>query len=66
VVSLIKIWYYGLDIHQIGCHMVIHEYSQQDWFWVLYTMAGVGIPLSFDLLKDWIKARRASSGSQTH
>ena len=30
VVSLIKIWYYGLDIRQIGCHMVIHDYSQQD------------------------------------
>lgn len=45
VVSLIKIWYYGLDIQQIGCHMVIHEHSQEDAFWVLYTIAGVGIPL---------------------
>ena len=42
VVSLLKIWYYGLDIRQIGCHMVIHEYSQQDWFWVAYTIAGTG------------------------
>lgn len=45
VVSLIKIWYYGLDSRQIGCHMVIHDYSQQDFFWILYTLAGVGIPL---------------------
>ena len=68
VVSLIKIWYYGLDIHQIGCHMVIHEYSQQDCFWILYTIAGVGIPLGFTILNDKIKERireyRASSGSQ--
>ena len=55
-VSLIKIWYYGLDIRQIGCHMVIHDYSQQDWFWVLYTIAGVGLPL----LGTWLyeQARR--------
>jgi hypothetical protein len=45
VVSLLKIWYYGLDPRQIGCHMVIHDYSQQDLFWILYTVAGVGIPL---------------------
>ena len=45
VVSLLKIWYYGLDPRQIGCHMVIHDYSQQDLFWILYTIAGVGIPL---------------------
>ena len=64
VVSLVKIWYYGLDIHQIGCHMVIHEYSQQDWFWVLYTIAGVGIPLSLNRLKDWVKLKRASSSSR--
>ena len=68
VVSLLKIWYYGLDIHQIGCHMVIHEYSQQDLFWILYTIAGVGIPLGFNWLSDqisnWFRARRASSASQ--
>ena len=34
-VSLLKIWYYGLDPRQIGCHMVIHDYSQQDYFWIL-------------------------------
>ena len=45
VVSLIKIWYYGLDMQQIGCHMVVHEHSQEDAFWLLYTIAGIGIPL---------------------
>ena len=68
VVSLLKIWYYNLDFHQIGCHMVIHEYSQQDYFWVLYTVSGVGIPLGCTWLSEQvsrkIKERRASSGSQ--
>lgn len=41
-VSLLKIWCYGLDIRQIGCHMVIHKYSNTDLFWILYTIAGVG------------------------
>ena len=54
VVSLIKIWYYGLDIRQIGCHMVIHDYSQQDYFWVLYSIAGVGIPLLFTWLSGQV------------
>ena len=69
VVSLIKIWYYGLDIRQIGCHMVIHDYSQQDCFWILYTIAGVGIPLAWTWLyeKACLKVReyRASSAAQS-
>ena len=44
VVSLLKIWYYGLDWHQIGCHMVIH-FNHLDFFWVLYSVAGVALPL---------------------
>ena len=67
-VSLLKIWYYELDFRQIGCHMVIHDYSQQDLFWILYTVAGVGIPLGFTWLSEKIRrslrARSASSGSQ--
>jgi hypothetical protein len=68
VVSLLKIWYYGLDPRQIGCHMVIHEHSQEDWFWVLYTIAGVGLPILGIWLYEKGKARfkeyRASSASQ--
>ncbi|MBQ6768923.1 MAG: acyltransferase family protein [Prevotella sp.] len=45
LVSLLKIWYYGLDPQQIGCHMVIHEHAKEDCFWILYTIAGVGVPL---------------------
>ena len=68
VVSLMKIWYYGLDIRQIGCHMVIHEYSQQDLFWILYTIAGVCIPLGCtwisEKISEKIKASKASSDTQ--
>lgn len=44
-VSALKIWWYNLDPKQIGCHMVIHFNSQQDVFWMLYTVVGVGLPL---------------------
>lgn len=46
-VSLLKIWYYGLDIKQIGCHLVIHDYATTDYFWILYSIAGAGIPLAW-------------------
>ena len=46
LVSLLKIWYYGLDPRQIGCHMVIHDYAKDDLFWILYSVAGVGVPLA--------------------
>lgn len=61
VVSLIKIWYYGLDIQQIGCHMVIHDHSQEDAFWILYTIAGVGIPLGCTWLVEKWKTKRQSN-----
>ena len=63
-VSLLKIWYYGLDPRQIGCHMVIHDYSQQDYFWILYTIAGVGIPLFGTWLASLIRGCKASSEFQ--
>ena len=68
VVSLLKIWYYGLDPKQIGCHMVIHEHSQEDQFWILYTIAGVALPLIgiwlYEKGKEMIKGYRASSSVQ--
>ena len=44
-VSALKIWWYGLDPAQIGCHMVIHYRNHEDLFWILYTVAGVALPL---------------------
>ena len=45
LVSALKIWYYGLDWGQIGCHMVVHNNSQTDLFWILYTIVGTAVPL---------------------
>ncbi len=66
IVSLLKIWYYGLDPRQIGCHMVIHEHAKEDCFWILYTLAGVGVPLLFTWGYRRVKAQwqKASSESQ--
>ena len=50
-VSLLKIWWYDLPFAQIGCHMVIHDY-RPDFFWIVYTAAGVALPLL------WIAAYR--------
>ena len=44
LVSLMKIHYYDLDFGQIGCHMVIHH-NNTDFFWVLYSIVGVAVPL---------------------
>ena len=46
VVSVLKILYYGMDWGQIGCHMVIHDHSADDLFWLLYAFAGLTIPLT--------------------
>lgn len=43
-VSALKIAAYGLDWRQIGCHMVIHDFND-DHFWILYSIAGVALPL---------------------
>lgn len=52
LVSLVKIWWYGLDFAQIGCHMVIHQYASDDLFWVAYTVVGVAVPVVWKLLYD--------------
>ncbi len=44
LVSLVKVIYYGLEWEQIGGHMVVREHLH-DWFWVPYTIVGVGLPL---------------------
>jgi hypothetical protein len=48
--------------------MVIHEHSQEDLFWIAYTVAGVGLPLALywiqEKLSKKIKGYRASSAAQ--
>lgn len=63
VVSLIKIWYYGLDWLQIGCHMVIHEHSQEDLFWIFYSIVGVGLPLGVNYLYHKLRTRVCRNAS---
>lgn len=55
-VSVLKIWWYGLDWEQIGCHMVIHDHHE-DVFWILYTIAGVGLPLLWMTIYNRIKSK---------
>lgn len=62
VVSLLKIWYYGLDFRQIGCHMVIHYANHDDLFWVAYSIAGVALPL---LGLEAVRAMRRKRGLKT-
>jgi fucose 4-O-acetylase-like acetyltransferase len=58
-VSLLKIWYYGLDFAQIGCHMVIHYRNHDDLFWLAYSVAGVALPLLAVALIRRARAHRA-------
>lgn len=44
-VSLFKIWWYGLEPEQIGCHMVIHYNNHEDLFWLVYTVVATALPL---------------------
>lgn len=57
LVSLLKIHYYDLDLLQIGSHMVIH-YNNTDFFWVLYSIVGVGMPLAIIYTWRLIMRRR--------
>lgn len=45
LVTVLKIWYYGLDWAQISTHMVVHFNSQTDAFFLLYTIVGTALPL---------------------
>lgn len=56
VISAIKILWYGLPWGQIGCHMVIHEHHG-DYFWILYTIVGVGLPLMWIYCYNTLKIK---------
>lgn len=45
LINPLKILWYDLEWGQMGCHMVIHHNNHDDLFWILYTIAGVGVPL---------------------
>lgn len=69
LVSMIKVSVYGLDWQMIGGHPVV-QHEVGDYFWILYAIVGVYIPLipiavwkvvngehKFNLLnpKDWLR-----------
>lgn len=47
IVSLIIIKYYGLPIEQLASFPVIQKH---DWWWIAYSIVGVGVPLSIKYL----------------
>lgn len=61
IVSLIKIWYYGLEWGYIGCHMVV-QHNTDDLFWLPYTIVAIVVPLGwnhcYNKLKDNILRAR--------
>jgi len=46
--SLIKIWIYGLPINNLSSYTVIYEHNS--YFWVIYTIIGISIPLLVNFL----------------
>lgn len=44
LVSMIKVGVYGLPWNMVGCHPVIFT-DEGTWFWILYVIVGVGLPL---------------------
>ena len=58
IVTAIKIAYYGLDWGQMGTHMVVHEHSTDDAFFLLYTVVGVVVPLALAwVMKNWFRKK---------
>ena len=46
--SLIKIWIYGMPFDYLESYTVI--YDNNTWFWLLYTIVGITIPLFLDFI----------------
>ena len=46
--NLIKIWIYGLPINNLSSYTVIYE--RNSYFWVIYTIIGISIPLLVNFL----------------
>lgn len=46
--NFLKIWIYGLPIEQLASYTVIYDYNS--WYWLIYTIIGVNIPLLIHFL----------------
>lgn len=66
IVALLQIFVWNLEWEQIGCHMVIHNAETSNYLWILYSIAGVCIPLAWKYYYDKICTKhflRSSSQS---
>lgn len=61
IVNALKIFIYGLDPRMISCYPVI--WVRNEWFWVVYTICGVAVPLFVNAwyfrIKGYIIAKRS-------
>ena len=53
VTELLEVRYYHLPIQMVGCHTVIPP--MDNWFWIIHTCSGVGIPILIALAYQSIK-----------
>lgn len=54
--NLIKIWIYGLPINNLSSYTVIYECNS--YFWVIYTIIGISIPLFVHFLYNRLFLRK--------
>ena len=54
--NLIKIWIYGLPINKLSSYTVIYE--RNSYFWVIYTIIGISIPLLVNFLYNRLFLRK--------
>ncbi len=43
LISIVKVWHYDLPVERLSAFPVISQHNT--WYWVLYALAGVVIPL---------------------
>lgn len=57
VVSAIKVAWYHLDWEHVGGHTVVNYHASDDFFFVLYLVVGIALPLGWISLYRWLEAR---------
>lgn len=45
--AMLQVGIYDLPWEMIGCHPVIHEPETVQYFWAIYTLVGIAVPLGF-------------------
>lgn len=56
VVSILKVCVYGLPWEMVGGHPVVHS-EEGKWFWMLYTVVGIALPLCGVCLSKALRRR---------